>query len=842
MSGYHIFKRQGFPAYLGFVCCALLIMFLVGCGDESANSATTDKVTSDAAGTGSVSLSIQWQMDPKVSYSADALIRQAIDDCSSAGVSFITTEVYDESNNPIASGGPWSCDDRGGRIDRILAGTNRKISVLGWDNNRKNILYQGHTDTGISIIPGEITDVGTIVAHSFIPSGLEATTSSNSRISLVWNDFGGDYEVSGYRIYRDSIAIATSDVPSHEDNNLNPGIQYCYTIAAYDVFGHESGQCVANCATTEPSVDDVDNDGDGYSEVQGDCDDANAEINPDAAETCNGIDDNCAGGIDEGLSTDADGDGHYTPSSCALPADDCDDTSGSVYSGATEICGDDIDQDCSGEDLSCDNVDNDGDGYSEVQGDCDDANADVNPDAVEVCNGINDNCTGGIDEGLSTDADGDRHYTPGSCLTPADDCDDTRASVYPGATETCNGIDDNCAGGIDERLSRPTSCGVGVCADNTGTATCSDGVWGNDTCDPLAGATAETCDGVDNDCDGTVDEELSRPTSCGEGACTNNTGTATCSEGHWNDTCDPLAGATAEACDNVDNDCDGTVDEGLSQSTTCGEGACANNTGTSTCIAGSWDDTCDPYAGATTETCDDVDNDCDGTVDEGCPGCYPNLETPTLQLTRIERAPIEIAAFYHYFFTVTNWAQYPDEIFTQSSAYPSCNDEVESRSIVRIYDNEHNLISEFCDFASSDALESFYFTAMNGPQAVYIQIYDQECNVTYSSNMTVTSSPVQISPQNGTVFDHYPRTTTLRWNTVAGASSYSVEVDCYHCCVADNWCTDVGEEWSTYTGVRDNTYTFNFVGAQPGRWRVWAIDSVGNAGTRSEWWEFEYLR
>jgi C1A family cysteine protease len=101
-------------------------------------------------------------------------------------------------------------------------------------------------------------------------------------------------------------------------------------------------------------------------------------------------------------------------------------------------------------------------------------------------------------------------------------------------------------------------------------------------------------------------------------------------------------------------------------------------------------------------------------------------------------------------------------------------------------------------------------------------------------------APTQISPANGSVFNYYPRTTTLKWSTVNDATSYNVEVDCYSCCQINKWCSDVGGATRIESNLQTTSYTFDFVGAQPGRWRVWAVDSNGQVGPKSSWRYFSY--
>ena len=187
---------------------------------------------------------------------------------------------------------------------------------------------------------------------------------------------------------------------------------------------------------TEWSLED--NDADGYTWLDGDCDDADSDVNPSVDELCDGVDNDCDGVTDGAQSIDgitwygdADGDG---------------------FSGDSVIV-----QACTRPD-----------GYSQEVEDCDDVSAAVNPDATEYCDDRDNNCDGEIDEDAAFDArtwygdaDGDGYgldtdvqvscEAPDGYVAEGGDCNDANDAISPGAAEIDDdSIDNDCDGNIDE--------------------------------------------------------------------------------------------------------------------------------------------------------------------------------------------------------------------------------------------------------------------------------------------------------------------------------------------------------------------------------------------------------
>jgi hypothetical protein len=331
-----------------------------------------------------------------------------------------------------------------------------------------------------------------------------------------------------------------------------------------------------------------------------DCDDARTSVRPGQTEACNTLDDDCDGETDEGVAIarypDADFDGHGAIGATAefvcagvggfAPvADDCDDTNPARHPGQVEIC-DGLDNDCSGTADPADSTqaitwyeDADGDGFgradvtlvacvppvghSILSSDCDDTAASINPGASEVCDGIDQNCNGVADFRLGTndfEDDDDDGLVDVRCTPVGTDCDDTDADVGPGGAETCDGRDNDCDQDVDEDVSTVQwfrdvdDDGYG--AESSGAVI---------ACQPIAGFVA-----AGGDCDDGTPAR--RPSA-------------------------------AELCNGDDDDCDGAVDE------TPASAAC---TATNATAAACRDGACAPTACVTNFA------DCNGIATDGC--------------------------------------------------------------------------------------------------------------------------------------------------------------------------------------------------------------------------------
>ncbi len=236
--------------------------------------------------------------------------------------------------------------------------------------------------------------------------------------------------------------------------------------------------------------------------------------------------------------------------------------------------------------------------------------------ASEVCDGLDNDCDGSTDEGLSRGCGVDI----GVCRMGAEVCADGVWGVCSGGVspvdELCDALDNDCDGMTDESVRRTCGSDIGACV--AGMETCVDGVFG--ACAGRTEPVTEICNGVDDDCDGLVDEDLTRACGTDVGVCV--AGTESCVGGGFG-ACVGSVGPRAEVCDGaLDENCDGTVDEGCTCVTgtmrPCGTDVGRCVAGSQTCdAAGEWG-TCVGAIDPRTETCDGTDDDCDGMLDEGC--------------------------------------------------------------------------------------------------------------------------------------------------------------------------------------------------------------------------------
>ena len=476
-----------------------------------------------------------------------------------------------------------------------------------------------------------------------------------------------DYNCDGSVGYADTDAdgFAACDECDDTDGAVNPSASEVCNGVDDDCDGVIDGSGASGATTWY-----LDLDADGYGDdatavidcdapayhvaTGGDCDDHNDNISPDGAEVCDGEDNDCNSEIDEAggtdlYYTDGDGDGYGDGSTGAAACDppvgsvvagtDCDDADAAYHPDAAEACTDTVDYNCDG---SIGMVDTDGDGWAACL-ECDDGDGSVNPDASEVCNGVDDDCNGSADDGASDmstwyeDGDLDGYGStntvtecdaPAGYIATSGDCDDANRRVSPSASEVCDGVDNDCDGLTDDASSAGAldwfrdadGDGYGDSSDLVVQCDAPVGYVGNATdCDDTDAAVypaaPEDClDAADMNCDGAagyVDADGDGYAACEE-----------CDDS----SADSYPGA-AEMCDNLDNDCNGSVDDSAIDATTWYEDSDTDGYGSTvsqdacdepsgyTSGSGDCDDSNRSVNPSAAEICDTIDNDCDGATD-----------------------------------------------------------------------------------------------------------------------------------------------------------------------------------------------------------------------------------
>ena len=315
-----------------------------------------------------------------------------------------------------------------------------------------------------------------------------------------------------------------------------------------------------------------------YGSANTDCDDAEATTYPGAAETCDAVDSDCDSSlVDNFVNSDGDTDPDCIDTDDDNDGDpdttDCADTDPAINNQATEIC-DAIDQDCDGDFVEtfanndgdtlpdCADPDDDNDGVGDGT-DCAPFDGTIYPGAPELCDAIDSNCNNSLVDTF-TDTDGDQDP---DCTDPNDDndpapdstdCDDTDPTIYPGAIELCDAIDQDCDGDVVESFADFDGDLDPDCSDpdddNDGSV---DGADCDDFDDTIYPGATELCDLIDQDCDTDIVETFADTDGDGTPDCVDLDvdGDGFSAAVDCDDTDATIYPLAPESCDLIDSDC-----------------------------------------------------------------------------------------------------------------------------------------------------------------------------------------------------------------------------------------------------------------------------------------------
>jgi hypothetical protein len=483
------------------------------------------------------------------------------DSSGNSGIDSIMVHIKNIDDDNDGSFLPDDCDDNN---NTVYPGAPELVDAI--DNDCNGVLSPLETDDDTDGIIDGIFDVTLAEFQSVNPlvTGDMDCDDTNNTIfpgatEIPYDGIDQDCDfVDFVDVDMDSFSsdMAVGGTPDCDDTNntIFPGAteipydgidQDCDFVDFVDVDGDgydsdtvggtdcDDSDAAVNPAATEIEFDGIDNDcnpatsdgtvdadGDLYTTdgsdlgngVEIDCNDSDATVNPGATEIpYDGIDNDCSGADLVDVDMDS-----FSSDMAVGGTPDCDDTNNTIFPGAIDVAYDGIDQDCSGADFA----DVDGDGYdSDTVGglDCDDSDIAVNPGVAEVLfDGIDNDCNPLTEDG-NPDVDGDGVHSIGA---GGDDCDDTQASIFPGNPEIVDGLDNDCDGVIPDnekdfdtdgyitgtfgvtlaefQAVNPLVLGDMDCADDST-------ISNNKFIYPGA---VELDDGLDNDCDGIIDNDL----------------------------------------------------------------------------------------------------------------------------------------------------------------------------------------------------------------------------------------------------------------------------------------------------------------------------------------------